>query len=125
MGEDQRRLGGVNRWCAAPLKVAIADELAFVHACGWPSEIWLTPQTVGVVIEDGLLALEIAMETVVELDVAVGLGTVADAADEEEEEVVVVAAVAVGGLVVVGEGDMALDSASGVVSGAAFLCALQ
>ena len=41
IGEDQKTLGGDNVRPAAPVKVASAEVLALVGACGWPSEIWL------------------------------------------------------------------------------------
>jgi hypothetical protein len=76
-------------WAAAPVKVAIALVLALVQACGWPSEIWLTAQILGVTAGGWLIVLEVAVDTVVELGVLVGTGGVAeelleDDGDEEE-----------------------------------------
>jgi len=45
IGEDQKTLGGDNVRPAAPVKVASAEVLALVGACGWPSEIWLIALT--------------------------------------------------------------------------------
>jgi hypothetical protein len=45
IGEDQKMVGGDNVRPAAPVKVASAEVLALVGACGWPSEIWLIALT--------------------------------------------------------------------------------
>lgn len=45
IGEDLKMLGGDNVRPAAPVKVASAEVLALVGACGWPSEIWLIALT--------------------------------------------------------------------------------
>lgn len=73
IGEDQKIVGGDNVRPAAPVKVASAEVLALVgacgwpseiwlialttevHSCGWPSEIWLTGQTTGVDVVGGVV----------------------------------------------------------------------
>jgi hypothetical protein len=125
IGDDQKRLGGENVWPAAPLKVAIALVVVLVQACGWPSEIWLTGQTVGFVMLEG------AVETVVELKVVVEL---AEELLEEDEGVVCVVDVVESSEVVVMEGVVGVkdrsvedDAAVLTVSGAGptFLWASQ